>query len=190
MTQLKKIAALSSVLIATGLVASASAAETATATISSTSLGGGNFQYNIALKNTSASTSIGTFWFSWVPGYDFMSVSPNTITAPTGWINPITGPDFPGDGYAIEFYNTGGSGDQLAPGATDNFSFDSTETLTQLQHATTFIPSDTALTSFVYAGTPESDPGFQFSVAVPEPVSMSIMVFGAGALMLRRRSRA
>jgi hypothetical protein len=189
MMQTKKMTALSSVLIATALVGSVSAAETATATISQTPLGGGDFQYNIALKNTSASTSIGTFWFSWIPGYDFMSVSPTSITAPTGWINPITGPDFPGDGYAIEFYNTGGTGDQLAAGATDNFSFDSTETLSQLEAPTTFIPSDTALTSFVYAGFPETDAGDEFKVSavVPEPVSLGMIAMSSGALLLRRR---
>lgn len=186
--QMKKIAALTSVLIATGMVSFASAAETASATISSTPLGGGEFQYNIALKNTST-TSIGTFWFSWIPGYDFMNASPTSITAPTGWIAPVTGPDFPGDGYAIEYYNIDGSADQLAPGATDNFSFDTTETLAQLEGPTTFIPSDTGLTSFVYAGFPETDAGFQFSVTpvVPEPVSATIFAASAAALALRRR---
>ena len=190
MMQLKKMATFCSVLIAIGLVDSASAAETATATLSATSLGGGNFQYNIALKNTS-STSIGTFWFSWIPGYDFMNVSPTSITAPTGWVAPVTGPDFTGDGYAIEYYNLGGSGDQLAPGATDNFSFDSTETLSQISGAGagplgSFYDQTT---SYVYAGQPETDAGFQFNVTpvVPEPVSIGMIAIGAGAFFLRRR---
>jgi hypothetical protein len=193
MTQLKKMASVCSVLVAAGLVGSASAAETASATISATALGGGNFQYNIALKNTS-STPIGTFWFSWIPGYDFMNVIPTSITAPTGWINPVTGPDFTSDGYAIEYYNNGGSGDQLAAGATDNFSFDSTETLSQISGAGMgplgSIYDQT--TAFVYAGFPETDAGFEFNATpvVPEPVSAGILATSAGALLLRRRNRA
>jgi hypothetical protein len=58
---------------------------TASAVISSTPTGA-NFNYNITLTNSASSTSpIGTFWFAWVPGKDFLGTSPISETAPTGW---------------------------------------------------------------------------------------------------------
>jgi hypothetical protein len=189
MTHLKKIATLSGLLLATALTGAASAAETASATITATPLGGGVNQFNIALTNTST-TSIGTFWFSWLPGYDFMNVSPTNITVPTGWVGTAF-TDGPPEGYSMETYNNAGPSDQLAPGATDNFSFDSTETLAQISGpgAGPLGGFYNQVYSYVYAGQPETDAGFPFNVTpvVPEPVSASIMALGAGALMLRRR---
>jgi hypothetical protein len=192
MKRMEKMAALASVLLAASLVGKAAAAETATGTISATPLGGGVNQFNISLTNTNATTSIGTFWFSWIPPtYDFMNVAPTNVTLPTGWIDQIV--NDPGEGFSIEAYNIGGAGDQLAPGATGQFSFHSTETLAQLT-----APGGGAgplgafyaqTTSFVYAGMPETDAGYQFTLTpvVPEPVSASILALGAGGLMLRRR---
>ena len=117
MMHVRKMAAVASVLTALVWVGRASAAETATGTITATPIGGGLNQFNISLTNTSATTSIGTFWFSWIPPiYDFMNLAPTNVTVPTGWTDLIVHDS--GEGFSIEAYNVGGAGDQLAPGAT------------------------------------------------------------------------
>ena len=46
-----------------------------------------NWDHSIVLTNTSASdTTIGTFWFAWIPGQDYMHNKPLSITSPTGWV--------------------------------------------------------------------------------------------------------
>ncbi|HEY1921269.1 MAG TPA: hypothetical protein VGG44_00770 [Tepidisphaeraceae bacterium] len=175
----------------------ASASETASGTISATPLGGGNFQYNIALTNTSTDGSdIGTFWFSWiaVPDVDFMEVIPTNFVGPTNWSVSDTHNLGAPDGYALEFTanapGRGGTDPRLAPGNTDQFSFDSTEPLSQLLGNSTIAPNDPETTSFVYLGPPFGDAGFQFTLtpaSVPEPVSASVIAFGGAALLMRRR---
>lgn len=180
------------------LAGTALASETASATITSTPLGGGDFQYNIALTNTSTDGSnIGTFWFSWipVPFEDFMEVIPTNITQPANWTVTDTHiPVNPPDGYALEFVAgappRGGVSPDLKAGNTDQFSFDSTETPTQLFGNSSLYPTENELTSFVYLGPPEGDAGFEFlvtPVTVPEPVSASVLAIGGVGLMMRRR---
>ena len=69
--------------LAASMAASATAwaSETATAQITSaTSQGGGVTQYALQLNNTSTDGStIGTFWFSWIPGQDYMPVAPSSV---------------------------------------------------------------------------------------------------------------
>jgi hypothetical protein len=191
MSHFEKMSVFAISLLAAALVGTASAQETASGTISTTPLGGGVNQFNITLKNTSASTSIGTLWFSWIPPiYDFMNVAPTNVVVPTGWVDNIVN-DGPSEGYSIEMYNVTGSADQLAPGATDQFSFDSTESLSQIEGTGAGILGSfyDQTTSYVYAGPPETDPGYEFNVTavVPEPISAGIIAIGAAGLMLRRR---
>ena len=49
----------------------------------------GVFQYHLTLNNT-GTTSIGTFWFSWIPGAGFMGVSPTNVMSPAGWTDTVT----------------------------------------------------------------------------------------------------
>jgi hypothetical protein len=56
-------------------------AESASATIAATLLPSGNYQYSMTLSDT-GSTTIGTFWFAWVPGEDFLDLMPSSMTAP------------------------------------------------------------------------------------------------------------
>jgi hypothetical protein len=193
MTRVEKVSGLVGALLFMSMAGVASASETASATISASPVAGG-FQYNIALKNTSAdSTQIGSFWFSWLPPvYDFMNVSPTNVTSPTGWNNTIV--HDAGEGFSIEWVNGGGAGDQLLANATDNFSFQTTETPSQVAGPGAGpignFYSQTA--SYVYAGAPEApgDNGFFLSnipISVPEPMSASIVAIGAAGLMIRRR---
>src|ERR1700678_1804042 len=115
-------------LIALGAPFAAHAAvPTATAQISDIPLTGGTFAYTITLENTGA-TTIGTFWNAWVPGEDFMAVSPTNIISPTGWTANITngGSD---DGFAIQWV---ASSNLLQPDNSDTFTFDSTVTPTAM----------------------------------------------------------
>ena len=180
-------------IILAAMAGNTSALETASGTISATPLGGGEFQYNIALTNTStdhtATGNIGTFWFSWVPGHDFMEAKPTNTTFPTGWSVTPTGSNNTSDGNALEFI--AGSGPLLTPGNIDNFSFDSTEPLSQITGASSYTPFDNEATAFIYNGAAFGDAGDQITltpVAVPEPVStMLIAISGAGLLLRRRR---
>ena len=78
------------------------ASQQAAGTVQPISLPSG-FQYNITLENT-GTTDLGSFWFSWVPGIDFLPTAPNSVHSPAGWTaNIITNPSFDGDGYSIQW---------------------------------------------------------------------------------------
>src|SRR5579863_10001666 len=96
----------------TGSISSIRAAETATATISSAQLNSTTWQYNLVLDDT-GTTNAGTFWFAWIPGYDFMPVQPTNITSPASWSANVTGGGSH-DGYAIQW--VAGAGAALTPG--------------------------------------------------------------------------
>ena len=69
----------------------------ASAVISSTAAGP-DFNDTITLSNASSSDSgIGTFWFAWIPGEDFLATSPISVSPPSGWSDNITNMG-PGDG--------------------------------------------------------------------------------------------
>jgi hypothetical protein len=167
------------------------AVESASATITDQPLGGGVFQYNLALKDT-GTTNIGTLWFSWVPGEDFMTTSPTNVLTPANWIEIIMHGGS-NDGYSIQFVN--GSG-PLTPGNTlGGFQFDSTMTPAQMAGKSIFFPTTQVPTSYVYSGGPFSDAGFQFiaSVQTPEPSSIILASIGGTAVLLvvwRRRRRS
>jgi hypothetical protein len=152
--------------------------EAATATISGVSAGNGTFDYTVTLNDT-GTTSIGTYWFAWVPGKDFLDVSPTNIVLPAGWKEAITNGGA-SDGFAIQFEATTPASD-LQSGASLSFGFTSTETPAQLAGTSSFYPTIPETTSFVYEGAPFSDPGVQFTAPV------STACYGAGAMILTER---
>jgi hypothetical protein len=152
-----------SLLFLLGAICAGHAQTTATAIIANTPLGGGLFQYTITLSNT-GTTGIQTFWFSWVPGQDFMATHPTTIGSPTGWTNIITGGG-PSDGFAIQWKT---STNALAANAQLTFSFQSTDTPAAIAANSTFHPTTPVGTSFVYSGLPFSGTSDQF-VVQPAP---------------------
>ena len=166
----------------------------ATATLTDTPTSSGAYNYSLNLNNT-GTTTIGTFWFAWVPGAGFMTATPSSISSPAGWSDLNTNA-----GHAIQWTSTSSL---LAAGQSlSGFNFTSTETPTQLLG--TFAGSTTGagagdpdLTSFVYIGAPLADPGNQFVVSeaaaptiTPEPDSLVLTLTGfglAGIAALRRR---
>jgi hypothetical protein len=166
------------------------AALSATASFTDTLVAPGEYRYDITLGDT-GSTTIGTYWFGWIPGAGFLSAPPSDVTSPAGWKDIVTN-----SGGAIQWAT---SSNLLAPGATlSGFSFESSETPAQL--AATFAgpglgAGDPVTTSFVYIAAPFADPGEQIvtrpasSSSAPEPATLGLL--GAGLLGMRfgRRRR-
>jgi hypothetical protein len=179
---LSVVIALSTGLLATPVFAGEISAS---ATISSVP-DGANFDYTINLTNTSTGASadpIATFWFSWVPGADFMNTAPISVTNPAGWMDVVTHGGAT-DGFAIQFDSTTAAND-LAPGASASFSFVSATTPAQLAGNSPFHSTSPELDSFVYSQGPLAGDGFgAFLVtpavvsSVPEPSSLVLGLFG------------
>jgi hypothetical protein len=54
----------------------------ATATYTDALLSNGEYQYDLTLKNT-GTTTIGTYWFAWIPGAGFLSAPPTDVMSGT-----------------------------------------------------------------------------------------------------------
>jgi hypothetical protein len=143
---------------------SASAAEKATASLSFSQVNNNTYHYTLTLNDV-GTTNLGTFWFAWIPGQDFMATSPTNITAPPSWTATVTNGGT-GDGYAVEFVAS--SSAAVTPGnSLTGFAFDSTSTPEQMAGFSNFYNSTPVLTSFTYSGTPFSDSGYEFTVMLP-----------------------
>jgi len=143
----------------------ATAAEAQTLTANATLAPAGSNAYSITLNNTSATATIGTFWYAWIPGQDYMSVLPTNIASPPGWTDLVTGSGGASDGYAIQWKATS-SADYLAAGSSlSGFSFDSTLSSAQLTTGSSpYFSHPATETSFVYNQAPFSAQSYQFVV--------------------------
>jgi hypothetical protein len=101
----------------------------ARAVISSTPAGA-DFNSAALTNSSSSSSGIGTFWFSWVPGEDFMANAPISVTPPAGWTDNVTN-ERAGDGFAIQFVAYSAAND-VQQASTLNFSFESADSLAAL----------------------------------------------------------
>jgi len=174
--------------------APASAANiTASATLTSAP-NGSNFDYTITLNNSSTSdASIGTFWYAWVPGKDFLATSPTAIVSPTGWTALVTHvPNVPTNGFAIQ-WTTGAavSPNNVAIGGSKVFKFTSADTPAQIAGESIFYAGTPVGLSVVYPGAPFSDAGHNLvAQSVPEPSSAALGALGLiSALGLAARRR-
>jgi hypothetical protein len=161
------------------------AAEMAAATYSDAQINASTYHYDLSLSDT-GTTNLGTFWFAWVPGKDFMPTSPLNIGTPAGWSSFVTG-GTPNDGFAIQW--VAGIGSALTPGNTlSGFGFDSLTTPAQMAGNSPFFPTQSVTTSFVYSAGPFSDAGFRFAAqagpqtGTPDPASAGLIA--AGGLLL------
>jgi hypothetical protein len=156
----------------------------ATATYTNMQVSPGVFQYDLTLNNT-GTTTIGTFWFSWIPGAGFMGVSPTNVMSPAGWTDTLTNTD-----ASIQWL----AAIPIAPGTSvTGFIFDST--MTPAQFMGTFAgpglgTGDPITTSTIYIAAPFVDPGAQITattaavVGTPEPSSLSLAAIAMGLLVL------
>jgi hypothetical protein len=154
----------------------------ATATFTDTPGSPGVFDYDLTLNNT-GTTGIGTFWFAWIPGDNFMTVAPTDVQSPAGWTANII------PGFSIQWLDSG----SLSQGTSQSgFEFESTLTPAQLE-GPSIIPSDPVATSFVYIGAPFNDPGFQLvatpaqTTSTPEPGTIVLTALGISLAGLGRR---
>jgi hypothetical protein len=186
--KIRSIFGLAALAVAVSLTtATSKGAELATATISGTQISPGEFQYNLMLNDT-GTTTLGTFWFGWVPGDNFMPVSPTGITSPAGWQEMVTSGG-PSNGFAIQWTATAPGNDLAGGNSLAGFSFDSSLTLAQLQSPSTGNPSDWVSTAFVYSGAPFSDAGVQLTAAAaatatPEPSASALAIVGLGVILI------
>ena len=121
------------------------------------------FNYNLTVTNT-GTTPLGTFWFGWLPGENFLPSVPTSPANPTGWTSALMGVGNSADGSSIQWVAQSAGAD-IAPGQSlSGFDFSSADSPSVLagfspQHSTSH-----AMTSFVYGGGPFSDGGFEFVV--------------------------
>jgi hypothetical protein len=122
------------------------------------------FNYNVTVTNT-GTTPLGTFWFGWLPGEDFLPSVPSSIVNPSGWANSIQGGGNSVDGSSIQWVAQSSGADIAAGQSLSGFDFSSADSPTVLAGFSTQHPGSHAMTSFVYGGAPFSDGGFEFTVA-------------------------
>jgi uncharacterized protein YjdB len=133
---------------------------------------GANFDYTITLTNSNSSNAgIGTFWYAWVPGQDYLATNPVSVTPPTGWTDNITNMGA-GDGYAIQ-YLANSSAYYVQPGSSLNFLFTSADTPASVEGDSKFYPGTPVGTSFVYPTGPFSDSGHQFVVKALSSIAVT-----------------
>jgi hypothetical protein len=109
---------------------------------------------------------------------------PTNISAPAGWTYYLTGPNFAGDGYGIEYYTFS----PLAAGqALSGFNFTSTLAPGHLGDAASNYP-DPIDTSAVFATYITTGSGVSVTV-VPEPATgvLAVMAGLIGCMAWRRR---
>jgi hypothetical protein len=188
---MRLLAALAALGLTAGVARHATAAADSSATITTNSTGATN-SYSLTLDNDASSTvPIQTFWFSWIPGQDYMATSPLTVTNPTGWTDHITHGGTT-DGYAIQWVASSTASDVLAGSSLSGFGFTSTDTPAAMGGDSVFFPTTPVLTSFTYSSTPLSGTPDEFVVAqaaVPEPATLGLLA-PAALMMLRRARRA
>jgi PEP-CTERM motif len=160
-----------------------------------TTSNGTTFTYNLTLNNlgTTGADDIQTFWFSWIPGQDFMPTPPTNIISPPGWTETVINAGA-GDGYSIEWHTTSGtaaapSSSAVKPGISlSGFSFQSATTPTQMTGFSPDHPIYEVETTFLYSGQPELGDGVEIiSMLVPEP--SSLWLAGIGMLFAWPRLR-
>jgi hypothetical protein len=162
---------------ATGLSASATFTDIQTSP--------GVYSYSITLNNI-GTTTIGTFWFAWVPGDGFLFSTPISVSSPAGWTDTETN-----SGSAIRWTTS----TPIAAGhSLSGFDFVSTDTPAELLGPVS-PPSpgagDPSTTSFVYIAAPFGDPGDKFAAteATPEPSSVALTLMGVGLAVIAGRKK-
>lgn len=173
--------------------ASATSVPVAAGTITEATSSAGMYQYDLKLVNAgiSGGAAIGSFWFAWLPGEDFLTSNPISQTAPTGWTATpqlISG----GGGASIQF-TANSTGDYLQSGQSlSGFSFTTPDAPSNVFGQSVPFPNTLTTTSVAYHAGLFSDSGAQFVFTpVPEPGPLALIttsVIGLSLLVRRRKS--
>jgi hypothetical protein len=133
------------------------------AQLTSTPAAGGQFNNAIVVHDT-GTTTIGTFWYSWIPGENFMPSMPTNITSPTGWNAQVY--VFGGPTYSIEWYTYDPSAYVPAGGQLSGFGYTGTMDAAALQQPAGNDLRYYITDSYFYQTQAFSDPGLLFRVGV------------------------
>jgi hypothetical protein len=172
---------------AVAAISSAShAALQATGELVGTPNGGGGYHYTLTIHNT-GTTTIGSLWFAWIPGENFMTAAATNVTSPAGWSGGHQG----GAGSESILWQANTAGARLAVGGTlTGFAFDSNQTPTQMAGLS---PNDSRYhmtDSYVYIAGALGDAGYLFTITVTPAPSAVATVGLASMTLLRRRTRS
>jgi hypothetical protein len=135
-----------------------------TGVLVSTAQPSGQYVNTISIQNT-GTTTVGTFWFGWIPEINFLPSAPTDIMAPPGWYGYVI-PDVTYDTYSIEWYSYLPLYNIAPGGSLSGFGFTSGDSPEALQARSDSYPRYFCTDSYLYMGTPEGDPGYFFNVAV------------------------
>jgi hypothetical protein len=171
-----------SLALAAGLAAStiSSQAQSATATISGASVGGGLFDYTITLDNT-GTVALESFWYAWTQDGNNLTTDPTVANNSLGWVNGL-------DSNSIQW--KGSASDALQAGQKATFTFVDTENPTTI----TTSPQGE---SVAYVGSIDFSQGvsgdstgiFSPVLVVPEPSSLTLLAAGLGIVGISLKSR-
>lgn len=171
---------------------SAEAALMASATIELKSTGGTvvspTYTYGLKLNNT-GTTTIGTLWYAWIPGENYLATRPTSLVNPAGWTSSIIGGSA-GQGFSIRWLASAAANRLPAGSMLQGFEFTTIDPPSGLDGLSVFFPSKKVGTAVVYSAGAFSDSGFTFvasPVVIPEPVGVLPMMAGAMLLAGRRR---
>ncbi len=172
---------------ALGLVMSAGVAHGAlegSATLNPTQLTPTTWRYDVTITN-SGTTPIGTLWFAWIPGQNYLFSQPTSIVAPASWTPATFGSS---SNWSLRFTAANTGVDVNAGSSLGGFSFVSTMSPTQISgNSPNFGGTTPVTTSFFYQAAAFGDPGFRFVASViPGPASATAL---AGAILLAGRRR-
>ncbi|MFZ1085073.1 MAG: PEP-CTERM sorting domain-containing protein [Terracidiphilus sp.] len=162
----------------------------ASATYTYSQVSPGVYDYSLILDNT-GTTNIETFWFAWYPQPQGLLIDPPmSVSSPSGWVGTT-----PGD-MTVQWTT---SSNPLAPEIQlSGFSFESTETPTQMQSDFPGPNEGPPVSLFtVYAGAPYSGSPYvaqaifegQTPTATPEPATWILMLSGLSLAAITFRSR-
>lgn len=145
---------------------------------------GSDFTYDITLNNT-GTTTIGTLWYAWIPGEDYLPIAPSSTSGPANWTFLETHAD--GFGYGLRW--VAGAGSLIQPGTSlSGFSFTTTTTPSELLGNSLFGNHPPVGTTFIYGEGPFAGGEKQILInPVPEPATL--LGLAAGVAFLRRRKR-
>jgi hypothetical protein len=167
------------------VAASARAQLNGSATLVNTPVGGGQYSNTISIQN-SGTTTIGTFWFAWIPGLDFLPSLPGNVTSPAGWSYQVVH----SAGYSIEWTANSPASYLAAGGSLSGFGFASADSASVLSNLTPVYSRPYFTTeSFFYSGAPLLGQSLDFIVnVVPAPSGVALALVAGSFLGRRRRA--